>query len=369
MRIAQVAPLYESVPPRGYGGTERIVSYLTEALVDAGHEVTLFASGDSKTDANLVSVCPRSLRTDPGCNDSLAHHIVLLNQVLQRRRDFDVIHFHIDYIHYPVSEAYGLTHLTTLHGRLDIPDLVPLYHTYPGVPVNSISDSQRLPLPFLNWRKTIYHGLPIDLYRPNVSPTREYLAFLGRISPEKGIERAIDISERSGIPLKIAAKVDRVDREYFESKIEPRIRNNPRIEFLSEIGDAQKGPFLQNALALLFPIDWPEPFGLVMIEAMACGTPTLAFHRGSVPEVIEDGITGRIVSNVEGALEALRTLNDFDRKRCRREFEERFTSMRMARDYVEVYEELLGHRRVRKSSPKVHATDHLPVSLERVVLQ
>jgi glycosyltransferase involved in cell wall biosynthesis len=336
LRIAQVAPLYESVPPKLYGGTERIVSYLTEELVRQGHEVTLFASGDSQTSARLVSTCPRALRLDSGCVDPLAHHIVLVEEVFRRAEEFDVIHFHIDYLHFPVSRRLSTPHLTTLHGRLDLPDLVPLYREFPEVPVTSISDAQREPLPWLNWRATVHHGLPEGLHGCDEEP-EDYLAFLGRISPEKGVERAIEIARQAGRPLRIAAKVDRADREYFEQVVQPLLRQ-PHVDFVGEIGEQGKREFLGRARALLFPIDWPEPFGLVMIEAMACGTPTIAFRRGSVPEVMVAGETGFVCETVEEAVEAVGLLPEVSRAGCRRVFEQRFTAARMARDYVSVYQ-------------------------------
>jgi glycosyltransferase involved in cell wall biosynthesis len=342
MRIAQVAPLYESVPPRFYGGTERIVSYLTEELVALGHAVTLFASGDSRTRARLVAQCPRSLRLDPDCIDQLAHHMLMLEQVVQLAAEFDVIHFHVDYLHFPLSRREGYAHVTTLHGRLDIPDLVPLYREFPEMPLVSISDSQRLPLPPVNWRATVYHGIPRELYRFRAGPGA-YLACLGRISPEKGVDRAIEIAKQVGIPLRIAAKVDRADREYFESVIEPLL-DDPLVDYIGEIGDADKDDFLGDAKALLFPIDWPEPFGLVMIEAMACGTPVIAYSSGSVPEVMEQGRTGFVVHELADAVDAVRRLPQLSRARCREVFEERFTAERMAREYVGVYEGLLAKR-------------------------
>jgi glycosyltransferase involved in cell wall biosynthesis len=340
LRIAQVAPLYESVPPKYYGGTERIVSYLTEALVALDHDVTLFASGDSETSATLVPVCPKALRLDPGCVDQLAHHIVLLEQVMDQSDEFDVIHFHIDYLHFPLSRRQSYRHVTTLHGRLDIPDLVPLYRTFPEMPLVSISNSQRGPLPWVNWQATVYHGLPPNLYRfrPDMG---DYLACLGRISPEKGVDRAIEIARQVGIPLRIAAKVDKADQDYFESIIEPML-HDPLVEFLGEIGDDGKDEFLGNARALLFPIDWPEPFGIVMIEAMACGTPVIAYSSGSVPEVMEEGRTGFIVCELDDAVEAVRRVPQLSRARCREVFEQRFTADRMARDYVDVYEQLIA---------------------------
>jgi glycosyltransferase involved in cell wall biosynthesis len=343
MRIAQVAPLFESVPPKYYGGTERVVSYLTEELVRQGHEVTLFASGDSVTKARLVAPCRRSLRLDKQCIDQLAHHVLMLEMVTRQADQFDIIHFHCDYLHFPLSRRYRTPHLTTLHGRLDIPDLVPLYREYSDQPLVSISNAQREPLPFARWLGTVYHGLPVDLYTFRERPGR-YLAFLGRISPEKRVDRAIQIAERLGLPLKIAAKVDAVDREYFEDRIEPMLKN-PLIEYLGEIGEGEKDELLGHAMALLFPIDWPEPFGLVMIEALACGTPVIAYRRGAVPEVLEDGITGFIVEGLEDAVRAVERIPTLSRRRCREVFEERFTATRMARDYLALYE------RVRESRP------------------
>ena len=342
MRIAQVAPLYESVPPKYYGGTERVVSYLTEELVRQGHEVTLFASGDSITNARLIAPCRRSLRLDKHCTDQLAHHILMLEQVFQRADEFDIIHFHIDYLHFPLSRRYKVPVVTTLHGRLDIPDLVPLYEEFSDMPVVSISNSQREPLPWLNWQGTVYHGLPEDLYSFQENPG-EYLAFLGRISPEKRVDRAIRIAKEVNMKIKIAAKVDAVDRGYFEDVIEPML-DDPLVEYLGEIGEGEKEEFLRNAYALLFPIDWPEPFGLVMIEAMACGTPIIAYRKGSVSEVMEEGRTGFIVEGFEDAVHAVKRVHTLSRKRCREVFEERFTASRMAKDYLKIYDRLLKHR-------------------------
>jgi glycosyltransferase involved in cell wall biosynthesis len=339
MRIAQVAPLYESVPPKYYGGTERVVSYLTEELVRQGHEVTLFASGDSETNAKLVAACPRSLRLDKSCQDQLAHHYVMLEKVFQRAAEFDIIHFHVDYMHFPLSRRQGLTHVTTLHGRLDIPDLVPLYQEFREMPVISISNGQREPLPWANWQATVYHGLPADIYRFRPEPGR-YLAFLGRISPEKRVDRAIKIAKQVEMPLKIAAKIDLVDKDYFDSVIAPLL-DNSLVEFVGEIGDNAKDEFLGDAHALLFPIDWPEPFGLVMIEAMACGTPVIAYRGGAVPEVMEQGQTGFVVEGMDDAVEAVRRVANLSRKRCRQVFEQRFTAARMAEDYVQVFERLV----------------------------
>ena len=340
LRIAQVAPLYESVPPKYYGGTERIVSYLTEELVAQGHDVTLFASGDSQTAAKLIAACPGSLRLDANCVDQLAHHVVMLEHVLQQSDDFDVIHFHLDYLHFPLSRRQSYRHVTTMHGRLDIPDLVPLYREFAEVPLVSISNAQREPLPWVNWQATVYHGLPENLYRFRAEPG-SYLACLGRISPEKGIDRAIAIARQVGIPVRIAAKVDRADQDYFDSVIEPLL-HDPLVDYVGEIGDDRKDEFLGNAQALLFPIDWPEPFGIVMIEAMACGTPVIAYSSGSVPEVMEEGRTGFIVSELDDAVDAVRRVPALSRARCREVFEERFTAARMARDYLKVYEQLIA---------------------------
>jgi glycosyltransferase involved in cell wall biosynthesis len=339
MRIAEVAPLYESVPPKYYGGTERVVSYLTEELVRQGHEVTLFASGDSVTKARLVPACRRSLRLDERCVDQMAHHLVMLEHVFARAADFDIVHFHVDYMHFPLSRRDPITHVTTLHGRLDIPDLVPLYQEFREMPVISISNGQREPLPWANWRATVYHGLPADRYRFRAEPG-SYLAFLGRISPEKRVDRAIEIAKQVGMPLKIAAKIDQVDKDYFESVISPLLRNSP-VEFVGEIGDVEKDEFLGNAYGLLFPIDWPEPFGLVMIEAMACGTPVIAYRGGAVPELVEHGHNGFVVERLEDAVEAVRHLAQLSRKRCREVFEQRFTARRMAHDYVQQFERLI----------------------------
>jgi glycosyltransferase involved in cell wall biosynthesis len=343
MRIAQVAPLFESVPPKYYGGTERVVSYLTEELVCQGHEVTLFASGDSVTKAHLVAACRRSLRLDKHCIDQLSHQVLMLEHVFQRAAEFDIVHFHVDYLHFPLSRGEQLTHVTTLHGRLDIPDLVPLYHEFRDMPVVSISNCQREPLPWANWQATIYHGVPADTYQFRAEPG-SYLAFLGRISPEKRVDRAIKIARQVQIPLKIAAKVDRVDKDYFEGVVEPLLRDS-LIEFVGEIGDGEKDEFLGHAYALLFPIDWPEPFGLAMIEAMACGTPVIAYRSGAVPEVMEEGHTGFIVEGLEDAVEAVRRVPELSRKRCREIFDQRFTAARMAHDYVQLYERLIKSKR------------------------
>jgi glycosyltransferase involved in cell wall biosynthesis len=345
MKIAQVAPLYESVPPKFYGGTERVVSYLTEELVRQGHEVTLFASGDSVTRANLVPAWHRALRLDKRCIDHFAHHVLLMEKVFQVASDFDIIHWHIDYFHFPLSRRHPYPQLTTLHGRLDLPDLVPLYKEFTEMPVVSISDAQRTPLPWANWQATVYHGYPIDTYRFAESPG-EYLAFLGRICPEKRVDTAIAIAKEVGMPLKIAAKVDKVDEVYFADQIKPLL-DHPLVDYVGEIGEGEKSDFLGGAAALLFPIDWPEPFGLVMIEAMACGTPVIARNRGSVPEVLEQGVTGFICDGVEDSVLAVKRLDTLSRKRCREVFESRFTVTRMAEDYMKLYERAISDRKQR----------------------
>jgi glycosyltransferase involved in cell wall biosynthesis len=338
VKIAQVAPLFESVPPKRYGGTERVVSYLTEELVELGHDVTLFASGDSTTEARLVSPCANALRLDPRCADPLAHHVLLLEMVLSEMERFDVIHFHTDYLHFPLVRRARVRQVTTLHGRLDLPDLAPLHREFSEMPLVSISNAQRRPLPGANWRATVYHGVPEDLYafHPELG---QYLAFCGRIAPEKGVDRAIETARRVDLPIRIAAKVDRVDRDYFESVIRPLLKQ-PLVDFVGEIGEREKDDFLGKAFALLFPIDWPEPFGLVMIEAMACGTPVIAFRRGSAPEVVEDGVSGFIVDNVEEAARAVERVSKLSRASCRQTFSRRFRASRMAEDYLAVYERL-----------------------------
>lgn len=335
MRIAQVAPLYESVPPKLYGGTERVVSHLTEALVALGHDVTLFASGDSQTSATLVPICPQALRLNPQVVDPIAHHVLLIEKVAQRAEEFDIIHFHVDHLHYPLMRRIERPFVTTLHGRQDIGDLVPLYLEFADMPVVSISNAQRAPVPWLNWVGTVHHGMEVNLL-PFSDDDGGYLAFLGRISPEKGVDRAIEIARRAAMPLRIAAKVDRADQEYFESEILPLL-SDPGVEFIGEIGDHEKGEFLGNARALLFPINWPEPFGLVMMESLACGTPVVAFRCGSVPEVIDHGVTGFIVTSIDEAVEAIERIGELSRQKCRQVFEERFSAERMARDYLAIY--------------------------------
>jgi glycosyltransferase involved in cell wall biosynthesis len=344
MRIAQVAPLTEAVPPKLYGGTERVVAYLTDALVELGHDVTLFASGDSTTKATLSSVWPRALRLDPGVKDHFAPVLMQLETVAQRAHQFDVIHCHLDYVGFPLLRRLSTPSVTTLHGRLDLPELPPLYRLYADMPVVSISDSQREPLPQANFVATVLHGLPENLLRKGEG-RGGYLAFLGRISPEKAPDAAIRIAARAGLPLKIAAKVDRVDREYFNTVVEPLLGQG-QVEFIGEIREDQKQAFLGDAAGLIFPIAWREPFGLVMIEAMACGTPVIAFENGSVPEVLEDEITGFIVHSEDQAVEAVQRIGTLDRVRIRREFERRFTARRMAQNYLKLYARLTPARRL-----------------------
>ena len=339
MRIAQIAPLYESCPPKLYGGTERVVSWLTEELVRLGHDVTLFASGDSRTKARLSAGAPRALRLDWSVKDPLSHHMVMLDQVVQQEDAFDILHFHTDYLHFPLTRLLTCPSVTTLHGRQDLPDLGAVYRRFNQVPLVSISDAQRTPIPFANWRRTIHHGLPEDLLAPGQGDGG-YLAFIGRISPEKRLDRAIEIARAAGMPLKVAAKVDNADKAYFDEVIAPLL-DDPGIEFIGEIGDDRKGEFLGNAVALLFPIDWPEPFGLVMIEAMACGTPVLAFDCGSVREVIDPGVSGAVVGSIEEAVATLPAVLALDRTVVRRRFEERFTVATMASSYVSLYESYL----------------------------
>ena len=341
MKIAQIAPLMESVPPRLYGGTERIVSHLTEELVALGHDVTLFATGDSMTAATLAPCVPQALRLDPNVRDTIPYYMLMLDRVRQRAADFDILHFHIDQFHFPLFRPIAGRTVTTLHGRQDLPDLHPLYVGFDDMPLVSISNAQRRPIPKANFVATIHHGTPAGLHRPSAQARGGYLAFLGRISPEKRPDRAIIMARAAGIPLKIAAKVDRADEIYFHTQIEPLLEGQG-VEFIGEINDEQKTQFLSDAQALLFPIDWPEPFGLSMIEAMACGTPVLAFRCGSVPEVVEDGLTGVIVDTMDEAIAALPRVIGLDRKKVRQRFEERFSAARMAKDYVAVYRSLLA---------------------------
>jgi glycosyltransferase involved in cell wall biosynthesis len=349
VRIAQIAPLTESVPPELYGGTERIVSYLTEELVRGGHDVTLFASGDSSTAARLVSCSDAALRLDPSVKDPLPYYVMMLEEVRQRADTFDVLHFHIDLLHAPLIHEFADRTVTTLHGRLDLPDLKPFYDTFGELPVVSISQNQRRPIAAANWVGNVYHGLPPDLLPFREHAGGDYLAFVGRITPDKGPDRAIEIARLSDMPLKIAAKVDKVDQAYWDDVIQPMIRAHPSVEFIGEVNEDEKADFLGSARALVFPIDWPEPFGLVMIEAMSCGTPVVAFNRGSVPEVIDEGVTGMVVETVEQAAEAVKSLHAFDRNVVRATFGRRFTAERMAADYIEVYRSLPGVHMKRQS--------------------
>jgi len=340
MKIAQVAPLIESVPPRLYGGTERVVSYLTEELVRQRHEVTLFASADSQTSARLIPCVPQALRLDPNVQDRAPHAVLQLEQVRQRAHEFDVIHFHNDFAHFPLTRA-GLPTgvVTTLHGRLDIPDYKPLFAAFSDSPLVSISNHQRTPLEGMNWAGTVYHGLPKNVCRFNPEPSGDYVAFIGRISPEKRPDRAIEIARRAGVKLRMAAKVDSADEVYFRERIEPLL-SEPHVEFIGEISEREKSDFLGNARALLFPIDWPEPFGLVLIEAMSCGTPVVAWRCGSVPEIVDPGVTGFIVSSIPEAVDAIHRLPMLDRHAVRERFEHRFSVERMAKDYLAIYSKL-----------------------------
>ena len=351
MKIAQIAPLFESCPPKFYGGTERIVSYITEELVRQGHDVTLFASGDSQTSAKLVACGDMALRLNPAVKDWLPHYIVMLEQVRQSADEFDVLHFHVDMVHYPLIRDFADRTVTTQHGRLDLPDLVPFYKAFPEVPLSSISDHQRLPMPPVTWAGTVYHGLPEDLLPFSAQPQGGYLAFLGRISPEKRPDRAIEIATAAGMKLKMAAKVDKADQLYWDTVISPMVAAHPNVEFIGEINEQQKADFLGNATALLFPIDWPEPFGLVMIEAMACGTPVIAFRCGSVPEVIDHGLSGFIVDGMDEAIQAVYQIGELDRVKVRAAFEARFTATRMANDYIDLYRDLAGVRAAMRRQP------------------
>jgi glycosyltransferase involved in cell wall biosynthesis len=336
-----------------YGGTERIVSFLTEALLSMGHDVTLYASGDSITDARLVPVIPAALRLDPNKVDQIAPHITMVQMVHNDLREYDIVHYHIDYLHFPASHCSKTPHVTTLHGSLTIPELQALYNIYREIPVISISDSQRGPLPQANWMGTVYHGLPDNLFQPVYSPGK-YLAFLGRVSPEKGLDDAIQIAKAVGLPLKIAAKVDANDREYYNEVICP-ILDDPLIEFIGEVNENQKQEFIGNAMALLFPIKWAEPFGLVMIESLACATPVVAYGRGSVPEILSNGVNSFIIDNVDEAINAVRNLSAIDRHMCRSSFDQRFTARQMAENYLQVYQDVIASR---QESLIIKETDH-----------
>ena len=351
MKIAQIAPLYESVPPKLYGGTERIVAYLTDELVNRGHKVTLFASGDSVTKAKLVAISPRALRLNDHL-DPLAYHILQLQEVFERVNEFDILHFHTDYLHFPFSHNNNLMTITTLHGRLDIDDLRPIYQKFHDMPVVSISDSQRQPLPMANWIGTVHHGLPLDLYKKG-DGKGNYVIFIGRISPEKRVDRAIEIAKRANLKIKIAAKIDKADQLYFEKEIK-HLFKDPYVEFLGEIDEKEKAELLGNATALLFPVDWREPFGIVIIEALACGTPVIAYNRGSVPEIITDGKTGYIVENINEAVRALQTIHHINRDECRKNFENHFSATIMAKNYLNLYEKLLVTKNEELTQLNIH---------------
>jgi len=348
MKIAQIAPLYEAVPPRLYGGTERVVASLCDALTGLGHEVVLFAAADARTRARLVAVRPQALRLDPNpLKSDAAAHLSMLHEVREQAAKFDVLHFHTDLLHFPLFEDLAQHTITTLHGRLDLADLQGALARWPQFGLVSISGAQRGPIPDANWLATVKHGLPPELYRPPRSPSGNYLAFLGRVSPEKRVDLAIQLAIRAKIPLKIAAKVDAADAAYFETVVKPLL-THPLVEFIGEIGDTAKSEFLGNARALLFPIDWPEPFGLVMIEAMACGTPVLAWNRGSVPEIIDSGVSGYILNSEEEAISAIRRAPELNRRRIRGIFEQRFTARAMGEAYVKVYEQICRHKQTQR---------------------
>ncbi|GKS59882.1 glycosyl transferase [Nitrospira sp.] len=343
MKIAQIAPLWESVPPQRYGGTERIVSYITEELVRQGHEVTLFASGDSVTAARLEAICPQALRLNTGIFNRDAPQVLLQERAFGSMADeFDLIHSHLDFLGFPLARRIRTPVVTTLHGRLDLPELQPIFREFAEIPLVSISDAQRRPLPWANWAGTVHHGLP-DFYAPRFEPG-QYLAFLGRIAPEKRPDQAIEVAKRVGIPLKIAAKVDPADEAYFRAEIEPMLRH-PLIEFVGEITDDEKEEFVGNALALVCPYDWPEPFGIVFIESLACATPVLAYRRGSIPEIIDHGVTGFISETLDEMVASVASLDTIDRRRCRAAFDRRFTAERMVKDYLKIYEELVRENR------------------------
>lgn len=352
MRIAILSPLYESVPPILYGGTERVVSYLTEELVRAGHDVTLFASGDSKTKARLIPACQKSLRLDQKCLDPLAHHFLLMEEVIRRQKDFDIIHSNVGYIGLAFGRRISVAIVETLHGRLDIKEVIRVFREYREFPLVSISNAQRAPAPDIGWIATVYHGIPEALY--SLNETRgEYIVFVGRISPEKKVDSAIEIALKSAIPLKIAAKVDAIDREYFQQVIRPMLKNNPLVEYLGELTDKEKNTLLGSAMALVHPVDWPEPFGLAMIEAMACGVPVVARKRGSIPEVVDHGKTGFIFEEDDEAVFYLKNhVSSLSKRLCREHFEKRYSSARMARDYLDVYNTLLkGKEEAQRSAP------------------
>lgn len=342
MKIAQVSPLFESVPPKAYGGTERVISYLTEELVRQGHEVTLFATGDSVTRARLVPAVSESIRQHMMQQTGIAYHTIQMDLVRELAHTFDIIHFHTDFLHFPLAKALRTPHITTLHGRLDMQALAPLYKHFDRVPLVSVSNHQRTPLPWVNWCDTVYHGLPSDLYSFHAS-AGGYFAFIGRMSQEKRVDRAIDIAKQCGIPLYIGAKIDEADQAYFNEYVKPLLRH-PLVKYLGEVSEREKRELLEHASALLFPIDWPEPFGLVMIEALSCGTPVIAYRHGSVPEIMDDGVTGFVVTSQEDAVRAARNIDAIDRRGCRTAFERRFTVAHMAENYLRVYQRVLSGR-------------------------
>lgn len=342
MKIAQVSPLFESVPPKAYGGTERVISYLTEELVRQGHEVTLFATGDSVTRARLVPAVSESIRQHMMQQTGIAYHTIQMDLVRELAHTFDIIHFHTDFLHFPLAKALRTPHITTLHGRLDMQALAPLYKHFDRVPLVSVSNHQRTPLPWVNWCDTVYHGLPSDLYSFHAS-AGGYFAFIGRMSQEKRVDRAIDIAKQCGIPLYIGAKIDEADQAYFNEYVKPLLRH-PLVKYLGEVSEREKRELLEHASALLFPIDWPEPFGLVMIEALSCGTPVIAYRHGSVPEIMDDGVTGFVVTSQEDAVRAARNISAIDRRSCRTAFERRFTVAHMAENYLRVYQRVLSGR-------------------------
>jgi glycosyltransferase involved in cell wall biosynthesis len=362
MKIAQISPLMESCPPQLYGGTERVVSYLTEELVRQGHDVTLFASGDSITHARLEACGERALRLDSDVTDPIPDHLIMLDKVRRMAEEFDILHFHVDVLHYPLASDFAARTITTMHGRLDLPVMRKVHAAFPEFPLVSISNDQRLPMPPVKWAGTVYHGLPRDLLPFTPAPRGGYLAFLGRISPEKRPDLAIEIAVRAGAKLKIAAKIDKVDQAYWTNVIEPIVASSPDVQFVGEIGDRDKADFLGNADALLFPIDWPEPFGLVMIEAMACGTPVIAFRRGSAPEVIDDGVSGFLVDDVPQAIAATRRIAKLDRARAREAFERRFDIERAAREYVQIYRRLISAEEARRDERRRNGVGRALVS-------
>ena len=340
MKIAQVAPLWESVPPTLYGGTERVVSFITEELVRQGHDVTLFASGDSTTKARLVPMCPEALRLSKVITNVDAPLVAMLERVFSSANEFDIIHSHLEFLPFPLARRCSTPVVSTLHARLDLPEIFPLFKTFSDLPVVSISDAQRKPLPFLNWQATVHHGLPKDLYSFHAQ-SGKYLVFLGRVAPEKGLDQAIEIAKRVEMPLRIGAKIDPTNFQYYRAVIEPLL-DHPLIEYVGEVTDLEKDDFLGDAYAQLCPYDWPEPFGLVFIESLACGTPVIAYRRGSLPEIIDHGVTGFLCETLDEMVQSVRHVSVIDRNRCRHAFDARFSTERMVQDYLRVYERLVG---------------------------